>query len=180
MEPLLGMIFMGGWNFAPRGYALCDGQLLAISQNSALFSLLGTTYGGDGRTTFALPDLRGRIAMHPGNGPGLTPLRLGQRGGIETVTLTINELPAHNHSAVIRTSPDTATTDISTGNYFAHEAKRGADALPIYSAVAPTENMASGAVAVGNTGGQRSFSVRNPYLGVNYVIALIGIFPSRS
>lgn len=96
-DPLLGEIMLFAGNFAPRGWALCNGQLLAISQNQALFSILGTTYGGDGRTTFALPDLRGRLPMHAGSGPGLTPRRLGEMGGAETRTLNINQLPAHTH-----------------------------------------------------------------------------------
>jgi microcystin-dependent protein len=96
MNPFIGLICMFGGNFAPRGWAFCDGQLLSIAQNTALFSILGTTYGGDGRTTFALPDLRGRVAMHPGNGPGLSPKSLGQRGGTETNTLNQLQLPSHN------------------------------------------------------------------------------------
>ena len=98
-EPFIGEIRIFGFNFAPRGWALCDGQLLPISQNSALFSLLGTIYGGDGRTTFALPDLRGRAALHEGTGPGLSPRQLGQRSGSETNTLTVNQLPPHTHQA---------------------------------------------------------------------------------
>ena len=96
-DPFLAEIVMFGGNFAPRGWAFCDGQLLAISSNTALFSLLGTTYGGDGRTTFGLPELRGRFAMHPGNGPGLSSRKLGQKGGSERVTLAITNLPSHTH-----------------------------------------------------------------------------------
>ena len=95
MEPFIAQIMMFGGNFAPRGWAFCDGQLLPISQYSALFSLLGTTYGGDGRTTFGLPDLRGRVAIHPGNGPGLSSIRLGEKGGTETNTLSTAQLPPH-------------------------------------------------------------------------------------
>ena len=94
MDPFIGEIIMFGGNFAPRGWALCNGQLLSISQNSALFSILGTTYGGDGRTTFGLPDLRGRVSMHPGTGPGLSPRSLGQKGGAETETLTTSNMPS--------------------------------------------------------------------------------------
>ena len=96
-EPFLGQIKMFGGNFAPRGWALCDGQLLPISQNQSLFAILGTTYGGDGRTSFALPDLRGRVSLHPGQGPGLSPYSLGNKSGVEIVTLAVNEIPAHNH-----------------------------------------------------------------------------------
>ena len=99
VEPFIGEISMVAFTFAPRGWAFCDGQLLAISQNTALFSLIGTTYGGDGRTTFALPDLRGRVPLHMGNGPGLTSRPEGQKGGSETVTLTVSQMPAHNHQA---------------------------------------------------------------------------------
>ena len=101
MEPLLGQIIMFGGNFAPRGWAFCDGQLLPIAQNTALSSILGTTYGGDGRTTFGLPDLRGRVPMGGGHGPGLSPRSLGQKGGNETTTLTVSNLPPHNHSAAL-------------------------------------------------------------------------------
>ncbi|MEM8909888.1 MAG: tail fiber protein, partial [Bacteroidota bacterium] len=101
MEPFIGQIMMFGGNFAPRGWALCNGQLMPISQNQALFSLLGTTYGGDGRTTFALPDLRGRAAMHAGHGPGLTDRRLGQRSGTETNTMNTLQMPSHSHIAVV-------------------------------------------------------------------------------
>jgi microcystin-dependent protein len=179
-SPFLGVIVMGGWNFAPRGWAYCDGQLLPISQNSALFSLLGTTYGGDGRTTFALPDLRGRVPVHPGNGPGLSPKRLGQRGGAEDTYITTANMPAHTHAAVVRTSADTSTTDVSENNYFAHEAKKGADALPIYSPTAPTANMGTGSVVVGSTGGSQPVNNEQPYLCVSFVIATQGMFPSRS
>ena len=98
MEPFIGQVIAFGGNFAPRGWAFCDGQLLAISQNTALFSILGTIYGGDGRTTFALPDLRGRATVHPGNGPGLSSRRLGEKGGSETNTLTTNQLPSQSCS----------------------------------------------------------------------------------
>ncbi|MFK7950784.1 MAG: phage tail protein [Saprospiraceae bacterium] len=170
-EAFLGMIIMGGWNFAPRSWALCDGQLLPISGNSALFSLLGTTYGGDGRTTFALPDLRGRIAIHPGNGPGLTPVRLGERGGRENVTLTINELPSHNHTIQVgKEGMGSGATTTAAGSYLGD----AADAM--YRTAAGTGT----SPGVMNTGGNRAFNIRNPYLGVNYVIALQGVFPSRS
>ena len=101
MEPFIGQIMMFSGNFAPRGWAFCDGQLLAIAQNSALFSIVGTTYGGDGRTTFGLPDLRGRTPVHQGNGPGLPPVSLGQKGGAASTTLIVQNLPAHTHAATV-------------------------------------------------------------------------------
>lgn len=175
-DTYLGSIGMFGGNFAVRGWAFCDGQLLAISQYEALFSLLGTTYGGDGRTTFALPDLRGRASVHKGTGPGLSPYALGQRGGVERNT----EVPAHTHTVNINTSPDTTTTDVSTGNYFAHEAKKGADALPIYSSAAPSAQMHAGAAVAASFGTPGGVTNLQPFLAINYEIALQGLFPPRN
>src|SRR5688572_15936308 len=117
-EPFLAQIMMFGGNFAPRGWALCNGQILSIAQNTALFSILGTTYGGNGQTTFALPDLRGRVPIHPGQGPGLSSYSLGQSAGTETVTLTINEMPTHLHmsSAVLRASSQAADDSLPNNN----------------------------------------------------------------
>jgi len=179
MDPFIGQILLFGGNFAPRGWAFCEGQLLPISSNEALFSILGTTYGGDGRTTFALPDLRGRVAIGSRQGPGLSNYYLGAKGGVENVTLTTSQIPSHTHTAVIKTSPDTTTTDVSVNNFFAHEAKKGADALPIYSSDAPTDNMNAAAINVGNVGGNQSHENRQPFLAVNYIIALQGFYPSR-
>jgi len=178
-EPFLGQISMFGGNFAPRGWALCDGQLLAIAQNQALFSLLGTTYGGDGRTTFALPDLRGRVPMHAGSGPGLTPRSLGQKSGSETVTLTVNEMPAHNH---------TATGTIKAKNGQPDESNPGGQVPATLSngtegyADASNTNMQEGGVAVtvNNNGGGQSHNNMQPYQCINFIIALVGIFPSRN
>lgn len=174
-DPFLGEIRMFGGNFAPRGWAFCDGQLLQISSNSALFSLLGTTYGGDGRTTFALPDLRGRAPIHAGTGAGLTNKRLGQRGGTETVTLTINQMPSHNHSAVVRTDSTVASSDKPQEMFPA----RNAGATPQYG---PNTNstLNTGAVSVGNTGGSQSHPNMQPYITIHYIIALQGTFPSRN
>ena len=169
---------MFGGNFAPRGWARCDGQLLAISQNTALFSILGTTYGGDGRTTFALPDLRGRVAMHPGTGPGLTPRRLGQSGGTETNTLNVTQLPSHTHNATgtMRVHNDAGDNDSAEGHVLASAES------DIYSTVAPSVNMRANnvSVTVGNTGGGNSVNNIQPFECVNYIIALIGTFPSRN
>ena len=170
MDPFIGEIIMFGGNFAPRGWALCEGQLLPISQNQALFSILGTTYGGDGRTTFALPDLRGRVAMHPGNGPGLSSYRLGHKGGSESVILTSMNLPSHNHP--IQASSKAANANEAAGNVMAN-----AVGIPgLYNSKAPDANMKP----TGNTGGNQPFDIRQPYQCVNYIIALQGVYPSRN
>ncbi|MQY09985.1 hypothetical protein SRB5_00890 [Streptomyces sp. RB5] len=167
MDPFLGEIRMAGFNFAPVGWALCNGQLLSINQNTALFSLLGTTYGGNGTTDFALPDLRGRVPMHPGQGPGLSSHDLGEAGGTETVTLTTGELPPHTHAL--------------TGVNSRQDTNRVPGAAPAnggyYSTEAPTAAMHPGAVQP--TGGGQPHPNVQPYLCVNFIIALSGIFPSR-
>ena len=146
-EPFLAQIMTFGGNFAPRGWAMCDGQLLPISQNTALFSLLGTTYGGDGRTTFGLPDLRGRVPVHPGTGPGLSPRRLGEKGGEEKVT-----------------SPTSEAHGTSTGPKIPQPPRSGGGQAETRTVV---------------TGGEAHDNMQ-PYLGVNFVIALVGLYPSRS
>ena len=182
-NPYYAEIIMFGGNFAPRGWAFCDGQLLSISQNTALFSLLGTTYGGDGRTTFALPDLRGRSAVHPGTGPGLANIVVGQRGGAENMVLTTAQMPSHSHTA-------STTATLKGINAAGNSASPGGNSLAskrrtnIYSATTPNVAMAAGSVTaattVGNSGSGQSFSIRDPYLGVNHIIALVGLYPSRS
>lgn len=167
MEPFLGQIQIFGFGFAPRGWAFCDGQLLPISSNTALFSLLGTTFGGDGRTTFALPDLRSRVPVHVGQGPGLTRYVWGQKGGVETVTLTVQQMPSHNHQPVC--SSDDASAGSPEGNLPA------AVGTPIYS----TAGSAS-MVATQNTGGNQQHTNIQPFLSVYYCIALQGLYPSRS
>ncbi|MFN2537169.1 MAG: phage tail protein [Mycobacteriales bacterium] len=166
-EPFIGEIIMFGGNFAPRGWALCNGQLLPIAQNTALFSLLGTTYGGNGQTTFALPDLRGRVPLHPGQGPGLSSHSLGEAGGTETHTLSINELPVHDHG--LPGFSGRQTTNVPTGAVPAHGGNYAA---------ASSANVAMGRSAA--TGGAQPFSIVQPYLGVNFIIALEGIYPSRN
>jgi len=176
-EGFIGEIRMFAGNFAPRGWAFCEGQLLPISQNTALFSILGTTYGGDGRTTFALPDMRGRVSIHPGTGPGLTTKRLGERGGQETVTLNINQIPSHNHSATLTLYADSsvATTDNPQNMFPA----RNAGSTPQYGDSANT-TLAEGVVTVSNSGGSQPHSIMQPFVTVNYIICLQGIFPSRN
>jgi len=169
-EPFLGQILLVPYNFAPRGWAFCQGQLLSISQNTALFSLLGTTYGGNGQTTFALPDLRGRVAISSGQGPGLQNYDIGGTGGTESVTLTLNQMPSHNHQALA--VDDDATTSIPGNHALANITPKG------YTTKNPTAAMSPG--MIGNTGGNQPFENRAPYLTLNYCIALEGIFPSRN
>ncbi len=169
-EPFVGQITMFAGNFAPRSWAFCDGQLLAISQNNALFSLLGTVYGGDGRTTFGLPDLRGRIPIHAGNGPGLSPRQLGAKAGTENVTATVNQLPSHSHD------PAQATTAVgSSTNPNGQLPARSAAGDTYVDDLSPIDM----ATATSNTGGSESHNNIQPYLCVHFIIALSGIFPSR-
>ena len=165
-EPFLGQITMFAGNFAPRSWAFCDGQLLAISSNSALFSILGTTYGGDGRTTFGLPDLRGRAPMHPGNGPGLSSRRLGEKSGSETNTLTVNQLPSHGHNLASTAEADSTSP---VGNLLAASDDRNY-----------VSDAGSAMGAAGNTGGGQAVNNMQPYQTVNFIIALQGIYPSRN
>lgn len=169
-EPFVGEIRMFAGNFAPRGWAFCDGQLLAVSQNDALFSLLGTIYGGDGRTTFGLPDMRGRLPIHAGHGPGLSERRLGAKAGAENVTLTVNQMPSHGH-------PMQANT--ATGTQLSPENNVTASSInaQIYFEINQDTNFRSDALT--NVGGSRSHPNEMPYLCVHFIIALFGIYPSR-
>lgn len=182
MDPFLAQIVGFAGNFAPRGWAFCSGQLLAISSNSALFSLLGTMYGGDGRTTFALPDLRGRSFIHvggtSGTGPGLSTYRIGERGGLETVTLSTTQMPSHNHTATLHGETAAATSANPNNKMLALTA----DAGNIYAAPVAAEDktMASGSVLIQNQGGSQPHENRSPFLGCNFIIATQGTFPSRS
>lgn len=170
-EPFVGEIRMFAGNFAPQGWALCNGQLLAVSQNDALFSLVGTTYGGDGRTTFGLPDLRGRVPIHPGTGPGLSPLPLGAAGGVEQVTLTASQIPSHGHG-LAGSSKIADQTD--PGNNLPAKSLN----VDLYSGDQP--NVSAASVAVGTAGGSQSHANMQPYLCVNFIIALFGVYPSRN
>jgi microcystin-dependent protein len=169
-EPFVGEIRMFAGNFAPRGWAFCEGQLLAVSQNDALFSLLGTIYGGDGRTTFALPDMRGRIPLHQGTGPGLSARQLGSKSGAERVTLTTNQLASHSHDWNANTAAATDT---------APQGKVLAEGVPVrlFKQEAQDVDMASSTIA--NTGGSQPHTNLMPTLCVHFIIALVGIYPSR-
>jgi len=204
-QPYLGGMCAFGGNFAIRSWAKTEGQLLPISQNTALFSILGTTFGGDGRTTFGLPDLRGRSPIGQGRGAGLSDYRLGQKGGAETHTLNVLQMPSHNHTAtttttnVVDTSATTialralasnSTTNVPTGSILANSPNRE----NIYSSGAPNVDMSPEAIAlnlsvvanssstttVDNNGGNQAFNIRGPYLSLTWLIALQGIFPSRN
>ena len=166
-SPNVGEILLVPYYFAPHGFAMCDGQLMSIAQNTALFSLLGTTYGGNGTTNFSLPDLRGRSPIGFGQGPGLGSYFMGQSGGEETVTLTLNQIPTHNHRAF--GSTNTVTTASPAGAIWATETR-----LNIYSSGGGTTMAPSGLA-----GGNQPHDNMSPYLTLNYVIALSGIYPSR-
>ncbi len=173
-EPFIGQIMMVGFNFAPRGWSLCDGQLVPISQNTALFSLLGTTYGGDGRTNFALPDMRGRVPTHQGSGQGLSRRTIGQEFGLETVNLTATNVPAHTHTAKLHAKNDDASTNEASGAVLANASEN------TYADEDPDVEMRAGSVTVEeNTGGQPCYNMQ-PTLCINFIIAVVGLFPSRS
>ena len=165
----IGEIRMFAGNFAPRGWILCQGQLLAISSNTALFSILGTTYGGNGTSTFALPDLRSRVPVGVGQGPGLSDIVLGEVAGSETITLSAGQIPAHTHTVQMPASTGAQTSNRPTGAY---QASGNA-----YSSVADT-TMAAATSA--SSGGNQAHSNLPPYLGMNYILCVEGIFPSRN
>jgi microcystin-dependent protein len=170
-DPYLGEIRLFGGSFAPVGWAFCDGQVLDIAANDTLFALLGTTYGGDGQTTFGLPDLRGRVPVHAGQGPGLTDRQLGVPGGSETVTLSTAQLPAHTHRAHASTGPGTSTSPASS--VWANSPNG-----PYVATPATTVPMHTGAVAA--MGGNQPHDNMLPFTGVSFIIAMVGIYPSPS
>jgi len=172
-DPFVAEIRIFPFNFAPRGWAWCDGQLLPLSQNTALFSLLGTTYGGNGKSNFALPDLQGRAPMHPGQGPGLSLHDLGETGGSETVSLLESEIPAHSHA--MRASNDAATTNAPAGATISRPFGRGNNIFN--AAVANLVSMAPETLAP--TGGDQPHNNLQPYLTFYFCIALQGVFPPR-
>ncbi len=168
--PYLGEIIMFGSNFAPAGWAFCNGQLLAISQNDALFSLLGTTYGGDGQSTFALPDLRSRTAVHRGQGPGLSSYIIGQALGVEQVTLSNNQLPSHSHAA--RAQSAAGESKLPTGNYWAQSTNGD-----LHYKDSASQSLAAASISTASGGSQPHQNIQ-PYLATNFVIAVEGIYPS--
>jgi microcystin-dependent protein len=167
-DPFIAEVRIWGLNFAPRGWAFCDGQLLPIAQNTALFSLIGTTYGGDGRTTTGLPDLQNRMPMGPGRGPGLTSRSLGEKVGSATQTLTVAQIPPHSHTAKANSAranlPDPSNEELAGGHN-------------IYNTTAGTDRTGP---AVANQGNSQAHDNASPFLGLTFTIALVGIYPSRS
>lgn len=170
-EPFIGQIIMFAGNFAIRGYAMCNGQILSIAQNTALFAILGTTYGGNGTTTFGLPNLQSRVPVHFGQGPGLSPHSLGEQGGSESVTLTQPQMPQHTHTSTLKASTGEATDTEPTNQYLATGNS--------YTGTANTLLNPSAGV-VGIAGGSQPHENLQPYLALNFLIALEGIFPSRN
>ncbi|CEO97089.1 Phage tail collar domain-containing protein [Plasmodiophora brassicae] len=171
-QPYIGQIVQVAFNFAPTGWAQCNGQLLPIGDNEALFNLIGTTYGGDGQDTFALPDLRGRIALHQGQGPGLSSRTIGQSGGVETVTLTSQQVPAHTHAFVVSTKQGDLKAPASS-------AVLGAST---FSAAYAPAGSATGQQIAGTLagGGGQPHTNMPPYLATYYIISLYGVYPSQT
>lgn len=179
-QQFIGEIKLFAGNFAPRGYAFCNGQIQSIAQNSALFALIGTTYGGNGQTTFALPNLQSRVVLHQGQGPGLSNYTMGEQAGVETVTLLSNQIPQHQHSLNATTAQGSATTP-GSAVMLATPVEPGVQTslyvVPGTSAVNPVP-MASQSIGV--TGGSQPHSNMMPTLAIHYIIAVEGLFPSRN
>ena len=174
-DPFIGEIKIVGFNFPPRGWATCDGQLLPIAQNSALFSLFGTYYGGNGTTTFALPELRGRVPMHQGTGPGLSPRQIGQKIGTETNTLNANQLASHTHGGKVVSSAVEGDRADPSGAYLA----RAEDPMQPYAGSSGS-TMAAGSVQIDPAGANQPVNNIQPCQVLNFVVALVGIYPSRN
>ncbi|MEL1242737.1 tail fiber protein [Flavobacterium sp. DGU11] len=183
MDEYIGIIKLFGGNFAPRGWAFCTGQILPISQYTAVFSLLGTTYGGDGISNFALPDLRSRVPVGMGQGPGLSDYTQGEMAGEENVSLLTSNLPSHSHAGQLFVSAENATDPVATND--ASIASPGTLSGRTFSptlgfaAVAPDTVLNTGSIRVGVTGGNIPISILQPYIGMNYIICLEGIYPPR-
>ncbi|MFZ4769508.1 MAG: phage tail protein [Ferruginibacter sp.] len=174
MDGTLAQILLFAGNFAPMNWSFCNGQILNINTNTALFSLLGTTYGGNGMTTFGLPDLRGRVVVGAGQGPGLSNIQLGQMSGTESITLNLTQIPSHSHQ--LTGSTLVGSTSVPTGSLLANTGTLDKE----YTSTSGAANVAMNAASIGNAGGSQPFSIRNPYLGLNYIICLSGTFPSRN
>lgn len=174
-EPFLAEIVWFGGNFAPRGWAFCQNQILSIAQNTALFSLLGTTYGGNGQTTFALPDFRGRVAVGVGQGPGLPSINLGEEAGVPSVTLISTEMPAHNHA--IQQGGNTTDSNPNATKSPASAYPGYSDGGPLY---APATNTNLAPINCGIAGGSQPHNNKQPYLGMSFIIAIAGVYPSRN
>jgi microcystin-dependent protein len=170
--PYIGEVRVFGGNFAPVGWALCDGQLLPIAQYDALFALIGTAYGGDGQTTFALPDLRGRVPLHYGSGPGISTRIIGEAGGSETVTLTTDQMPAHTHPPQALATP--GSSSVPSGNVWA-----GVSAGALYTATDPAPAAPMNSAILQPVGGSQPHANMQPFQCVNFIIALEGIFPTQ-
>jgi microcystin-dependent protein len=171
MDPFVAEIRIFPFNFAPKGWAFCDGQILPLSQNTALFSLLGTTYGGDGKSNFALPNMQGNAPMHPGQGPGLSLHDLGETGGSDTVSLLESEIPSHSHAMMVSTQLALENSPI------AQEAAQG-DGINLYAAPGALVTMSDNALAP--AGGDQPHNNMQPYLTLNFCIALQGVYPPRT
>lgn len=188
MEGYIGEVRLFAANFAPKNWAFCHGQLIAITQNQALFSLIGTIYGGDGRTTFALPNTQSRVVISAGQGPGLQDYRIGQTGGSETVTLTVNQIPSHTHGLVNNLTAlarekvlnDSATTEEPESNYFAQYAGGDIYSTSPDATMAPAAGALTGALTTLDSGGSQAHTNIQPVEALHYIICLYGIFPSRS
>lgn len=168
-QPYIGEIRLFAGNFAPAGWMFCAGQTLPISEYDVLFNLIGTTYGGDGQETFMLPDLRGRVPVHQGTGPGLSTKVLAETGGVESVTLTTNQIPQHNHQLI-------ASSEVGNQAGPASNLLAGSASVALYNENAPEPELANSAVA--NAGGSQPHENLQPYLCINYIIALFGIYPT--
>lgn len=176
-QNFLGNVMLVAFTLVPRNWAACNGQLLQINQNFALFALLGTTYGGNGTTTFALPDFRSRVPVGMGQGPGLANIQIGEKAGVESVTVLATNIPAHTHALNVQSGAGNTPVP-STGTVLAQTVADDGNPVSSYSSTAPDAALA--ATSVGSTGGSTPLGIRNPYLGLQYIICVAGIFPSRN
>jgi len=179
-QPFIGAIFLIGANFAPYSWALCDGRQIAISQNETLYTLIGTTYGGDGLNTFNLPDLRGRVPIHQGQGPGLQNYVIGATAGTENVTFTAGQIPSHNHNLNIQNAVGNTPTPASNTVLAVTVDGSGSSATPVKVYTDQIPDTALNSQTITNTGGGQSISIIQPLLAMNYIFALYGVYPSRN